>query len=92
MQWCVQKLGAALHSHGDGGSHDVVVERGDYVKGYQTSRKTAETVAKGLAAKNPGVQYAVMGVISIFETTQPSFVEKVVNEAGEIVVKPAATA
>ena len=89
MQWTVQKLGARAESHGDQGAHDMVVGRVDWVKNYYTTQKAAIAAAKAKAAANPGEQFAVMGVISIFETTKPSFVEKVLNDAGEVVVKPA---
>lgn len=89
MQWNVQKVGARAVSHGEQGSHDMVVERTDFVKGYFTSLTSAKAAAKALAAKHPGEQFAVMGVVAIFETTKPTFVEKILNESGEVVVKPA---
>lgn len=91
MQWNVQKVGGQAESHGPQGSRDMQVGRPDWVKGYHTSQASAIAEAKDLAAKHPGSQYAVFGILSIWETTKPAFVEKVLNDAGEVVVKPAAT-
>lgn len=68
----------------------MVMDRKETIKTFTTDQNVAIAAAKDLAMKNPGVQYAVFGIVSIFETTKPTYVEKVVNDAGEIVIKPAA--
>jgi hypothetical protein len=69
-----------------GGDYEGQLHRDDVVKTFHTREASAVGAAQRAAVKNPGHQYAVMGIIKIFETTKPTFIEKALNDAGEIVV------
>lgn len=84
-QFVVMKVGAGDHI---GGQVFSIIDRKDSVKQYYGTQDVAMTKAKEAAALSPGSQFAVFGIVSIFETTKPSFIEKIVNSAGEIVLKP----
>lgn len=63
------------------------LDRASTIKEYFHTEPNADTCARKKAASNPGKQYAVMGIVKIFETTTPKVLEKVLNERGEIVMK-----
>lgn len=58
-------------------------ERPDVV---YTSFEQAEQAAINLAKTNPQKQYAVMAVSKVYETTNPTVLTKIFNEAGELVL------
>lgn len=84
MQYLVMKVTP------DGGGTvnlgEVGVGPKDTVKGYYPREAHAIESAKRAATQNPGTQYAVFTIKHIFETGKPVFIEKAVNDAGEIVV------
>ncbi len=92
MQFNVQKIGGQAIRHGNQGQADMIVDRKEHVTGYHTTLDSAVGAAKALATLHPGEQYGVFAIHTIIETTQPSFVEKILNENGEVVLKPAVTA
>lgn len=51
-----------------------------------TTQEAAEACAKDLAERTPKVLYGVLGVISLFETSKPTLIEKKFNERGELVL------
>lgn len=84
MQVSPESGGASL----GGGENEMSMNSRDYIKSYHLAESSAEGEAKKKATANPGKQYAVMTIKKIFETAKPVFIEKTVNEAGEIVVVP----
>jgi len=50
----------------------------------------AEEEAKKQAALNPQKQYAVMGIVRVFETAAPTFITKAMNVNGELVLEKTA--
>lgn len=59
------------------------------VKNYHVTVESASTAARDAAIANPGRQYAVFGIVEIFESlppAQPKILRKKINENGEIVV------
>lgn len=87
MQWVVMVVNP--DSQGGvvgGGDYESGMVSKDSVKTFHTRESSADQAAKKLATANPGKQYAVMGIKKIFETAKPVFIEKTVNDHGEIVV------
>lgn len=51
------------------------------------SAEAAEQEAQRLAKTHPQVQYAVMTIHKVYETTDPKVLTKILNEAGELVLE-----
>lgn len=51
-----------------------------------TTAEAAEKYAQSEAMKHPKVAYAVLGVLSVFETLEPTVIEKRFNNKGELVL------
>ncbi len=87
MVWLVAKYKApAVRGLDD---YEVEVMRADRINSYFTREDTAKKAAENLASDNPGVQYAVFGVLNIYETlppAKPKVIHKVINEHGEVVM------
>lgn len=60
------------------------LQRDQRIDCYYLDQQSAEQAAKKLAKENPMKQYAVMGVLRVFETTEPKIITKVYSEAGEL--------
>lgn len=69
-----------------GADQEVTLHRDDVIKTFHQSEASAIQGAQKEAIENYGHQYAVMGIVKIFEVAKPVFIEKAINEAGEIVV------
>lgn len=52
---------------------------------YFRRRGDAENFAQDWAKKNPGKTVAIFHPQNVYETTQPAIIEKMFNEAGELV-------
>ncbi len=90
MQFLVGVLGAAAEQvFNERGTH-LGVSRKEAITDYFTEKSAAENSAKDKAGANPGKQYAVFGILSVYETTTPKIIEKMVNDSGELVLKPEA--
>lgn len=50
------------------------------------TEEAAEQYANEQAAKIPKTLFAVMGVLKVFETTQPTVIEKRFNDKGELIL------
>lgn len=84
-QFIVAKVGGV---EGIGGHQAQYVDRKDYIKSVFTDLETAKRKATERAIAEPGQQFAVMSIAHIFETGKPVIIEKTLNDAGEIVLKP----
>lgn len=88
MQYLVAPLGTpAEQVLNDRGTH-FSVSRKDGITEYFTDKAAATANATKKAGEKPGVQFAVFGVLSVYETTTPKIIEKMLNDAGELVLKP----
>lgn len=85
MQYIVMQIGAPPTQQNNTGAYDVSSK--DAVKSYFPSLPHAQKHAENQAAQNPGKQYGVFAPISIVETGKPTFIHKVLNDAGELVLK-----
>lgn len=56
-------------------------------KHFFADRKAAEREAKAKAKEFPQVQFAVFGIVTIFEAAEPTVIEKFINEDGETEVR-----
>lgn len=68
---------------------EIVFDRKQHVKSLYSNSEDAAAAAKAAAIKTPGVQYAVFGIVEIFEALKPAapkLLRKTINEQGEIVV------
>lgn len=93
MQWIVMQVDPEPQPMATiNGDYESGLASRDYVKTFHGRESSADSAAKKLATANPGKQYAVMSIKKIYETAKPVFIEKVVNEAGEIVVVPGESA
>lgn len=87
MQWLVMKLNPdGVNEVVGGGDHEIAISSKDFVKTIHQRESSADQAARLLASTNPGKQYAVFSVKKVYETAKPVFIEKVVNDAGELVV------
>lgn len=66
----------------------LVLDRRDYIKSYEKSIDSARKKAETLAKENPNKAYCIMTVSEIYETTSPKIIQKIINEQGELVLKP----
>lgn len=57
------------------------------VKKFYRNERQAKAAAQALAKKFPGEVFGVFSPSSLYEAKQPEIMEKVLNEAGEIVPK-----
>lgn len=83
-QFIAMKVGSGEHV----GAQQFQLTNKDFVKQTYGTQDAAVAKAKEMATLEPGQQFAVMGIVAIFETAKPVFIEKIVNDAGEIVLKP----
>jgi hypothetical protein len=86
MQFHVAKLGIQAEEHVGGNVY--TMNRKEVIKTFTNDEKSANLLAQKQATENPGQQFAVFGIVRIYETTKPTFIEKIVNDSGEVVVKP----
>ncbi len=88
MQYLVGALNVPAETvFNERGTH-VGINRKQAISEYFTDKDVAITEAKKKAGISPGTQYAVFGVLSVYETTTPKIIEKTINDAGELVLKP----
>jgi len=84
MHWLVVKLNPAIEQENVGLDYRNLAQRSDVVKDYFRRETSAVMWAQKQATLNPGQQYAVMGVLKIFETTTPTVIEKYIDDRGQI--------
>lgn len=68
---------------------EYTMQRTDIVKVFYTNIDAARTMAEAAAVKEPGKQFAIMGILEIAEALPPAkakLVHKRINDNGEIVM------
>lgn len=87
MQYLVMKIGPETTGNTvNAGPDEFSIRSTDYCKTIHLSEDSAIAAAKEAATKNPGVGYAVFTPKHIYETGKPTFIEKAINDAGEMVL------
>lgn len=76
-----------LPVHGADGTGAEVFQNDRKVTKYYRTEAHAQRAAQALAKKYPGEVFGVFSASCLYEAKQPEIMEKVVNEAGEIVPK-----
>lgn len=87
MQYLVMKIGPETTGHTMGDTtEEYSIRSTDFCKTIHLSEDSAIAAAKAMATKNPGIGYAVFTPKHIYETGKPTFIEKAINDAGEMVL------
>lgn len=71
------------------GGNVFTLDRKDAVRDIYTNINDAYTEAQEQASENPGKQYAVMKIDTVFETVKPTVIKKVVDAHGQLVLEKA---
>lgn len=85
MRWLVAPIIRDIAPSMDG---TYSFDRKDYIQAFFVDSNTAHEYARNRAVKSPGLVMAVFKIETVYETTTPNILEKVINSSGELVLRP----